>query len=153
MNFIDKICVEECNRFIRSVLSESDSASNNRSVLLSIQPEFADKIFNHTKKYEYRKVIFSADIKKVYVYSSSPISKIIGYFIIDDIIQGSPSYVWKKTSKDSGITKKYFDDYFNGYDKAYAIKIKSVKLFKKPIDPKSIIKNFRPPQNFMYYSE
>lgn len=150
MNLIDRICLEECNRFICSVLSESDSESNDRSVLLSIQPEFADKIFNNTKKYEYRKVIFGADIKKVYVYSTSPISKIIGCFTIDEIVEDSPSTIWKKTSKASGITKKDFDDYFNGYDKAYAIKIKSVRLFKNPIDPQSIIQNFRAPQNFMY---
>ena len=151
MNLINKICVEECNRFIRSVLNES--ASSNRSVILSIQPEFADKIFNHTKKYEYRKAIFSSDVKKVYVYSSRPICKIIGYFTIDEIVQGSPSTVWRKTSKDGGITREYFDDYFEGHDKAYAIKIKSVKRFKTPINPKSIIRNFRPPQNFMYYDE
>ena len=151
MNLINKICVEECNRFIRSVLRES--ASSNRSVILSIQPEFADKIFTQTKKFEYRKVMFSPNIKKVYVYASSPICKIIGYFIIDEIVQGSPSTVWKKTSRGSGITKEYYDNYFNGHDKAYAIKIKSVKLFKTPINPKSIIRNFRPPQNFMYYSE
>ena len=131
----------------------SRSASNNRSVLLSIRPEYANKIFNNSKKYEYRKVLFGLDVKKVYVYASRPISKIIGYFIIDDIIQGSPSMVWRKTFRDSGITKDYFDEYFKGHDKAYAIKIKSVNLFKKPIDPKSIIKDFRPPQNFMYYSE
>ena len=152
MNLIDKICVEECDRFIRSVLSESESASNNRSVLLSIQPKFADKIFDQSKKYEYRKVLFSSDIKKVYVYSSSPISQIIGYFTVDEIIQGSPSTVWRKTSRDSGITKEYFDDYFDGHDKAYAIRIKSVRKFKRPIDPRSIIRDFRPPQNFMYVS-
>ena len=151
VNHIDKICVEECSKFIHSVLSES--ASCNRSVILSIQPEFADKIFTQTKKYEYRKVMFSPNIKKVYVYASSPICKIIGYFIIDEIVQGSPSTVWKKTSRDSGITKEYYNDYFNGHDKAYAIKIKSVKQFKTPINPKNIIKNFRPPQNFMYYDE
>lgn len=148
MNYINRICLEECNKFIHFVLSESVS---NRSVILSIQPEFADKIFNHTKKYEYRKVMFSPDVKKVYVYASDPISKIIGYFTIEDILQGSPSTVWKKTSKQSGITKKYYDEYFNGHDKAYAIKIKSTKRFKKAVDPQSIIKDFRPPQNFMYH--
>ena len=149
MNLINRICVEECNRFINMVLSEPESVSKN--VILSIQPKFAEKIFDHSKKYEYRKVLFSPNVKKVYVYASDPISRIIGYFIIDDIVQGSPSTVWRKTSKDSGITKEFFDDYFDGHDKAYAIKIKSAKRFKKAVDPQSIIKDFRPPQNFMYY--
>ena len=126
---------------------------SNRSVILPIKPQFADKIFTQTKKYEYRKVIFGSDVKKVYVYVTKPFSRIIGYFIIDTIIQGSPSAVWDKTSKESGITKEFYDDYFVGHDKSYAIKIQSVKLFNTPIDPKSIIKNFRPPQSFIYYNE
>ena len=124
---------------------------SNRSVILPIKPQFADKIFDLSKTYEYRKVIFGSDVKKVYVYATRPISSIVGYFIIDKIIQGSPSAVWDKTSKESGITKEFYDDYFVGHDKSYAIKIQSVKLFNTPIDPKSIIKNFRPPQNFIYY--
>ena len=35
------------------------------TVLLSIKPEFAEKIFDGTKKYEFRKSIFkNADVKK-----------------------------------------------------------------------------------------
>ena len=126
---------------------------SNRSVILSIKPQYAEKIYNQTKTYEYRKAIFGDDVKKVYVYATKPISNIIGFFIINKIIQGSPSAVWDKTSKGSGITKEFYDDYFNGHNTSYAIKIKSVKLFNTPIDPKSIIKNFRHPQNFIYYNE
>jgi len=150
MNLINRICAEECRRFINSIIAEAKDKDARKNVILSIQPEFARKIFNHTKKYEYRKVMFSPDVKKVYVYVSEPISKIVGYFIIDDIVEGAPSSVWRKTSKHSGITKKYFNEYFDGHNKAYAIRIKSVKLFKTPIEPKKVIKDFRAPQNFMY---
>ena len=48
-------------------------------VVLSIKPEFANKIFEGTKKYEFRRAIFkNPNIKKVVVYSSSPVKKIIG---------------------------------------------------------------------------
>ena len=137
---------------ISDYIDLNESAPNNRSVILSIKPEFADKIFNQTKYYEYRKVLFGLDVKKVYVYASRPISKIIGYFIINDIIQGSPSFVWEITSEHGGITKDCFDSYFDGRKKAYAIQIKSVKRFKQAIEPKNIINNFRAPQNFMYFS-
>ena len=122
---------------------------SNRSVILSIKPQYAEKIFNQTKTYEYRKAIFGDDVKKVYVYATRPISSIIGYFIIDEIIEGTPSAIWEKTSKGSGITKEYYDDYFLGHDTAYAIKIKSPKLLDSPFE----IKDFRPPQNFIYYKE
>ena len=43
-------------------------------VLLSIKPEFADKIFNGTKKYEFRKSIFkNKDVDTVVVYPKSVI--------------------------------------------------------------------------------
>ena len=130
-----------------------ESTLSNRCVILSIKPQYADKIFSQTKIFEYRKSIFGSDVKKVYVYATRPISRIIGYFIVDEVLLGSPSAIWEKTSKGSGITKEFYDDYFNGHNTSYAIKIKSVKLFNTPIDPKSIIKDFRPPQNFIYYKE
>ena len=52
-------------------------------VLLSIKPEFADKIFNGTKKYEFRKSIFkNKDVDTVVVYASSPCKYIINWYTI-----------------------------------------------------------------------
>jgi len=57
------------------------------TVLLSIKPEFADKIFDGTKKYEFRRRIFKKEgVKKVIVYVTSPVQKIIGEFLIESII-------------------------------------------------------------------
>ena len=57
-------------------------------IILSIKPEFAAKIFEGTKKYEFRRAIFkNKNVKKVVVYASSPVQKIIGEFEIEDIIK------------------------------------------------------------------
>lgn len=67
-------------------------------VLLSIKPEFADKIFNGTKKYEFRKNIFkNKDVDTVVVYASSPWKYIIGEFKIDAILCGNVDSIWKQT--------------------------------------------------------
>jgi len=43
-------------------------------VLLSVKPEYAEKILDGKKKYEFRRAIFKRnDIEKIYIYSSSPI--------------------------------------------------------------------------------
>ena len=53
-------------------------------VLLSIKPEFVEKIFNGTKKYEFRKSIFkNKNIDTVVVYASSPWQYVIGEFKIE----------------------------------------------------------------------
>lgn len=103
-----------------------------KAVLLSIKPEFVHKIFAGLKKYEFRKQIFKdTSVKKVIVYSSSPEQRVVGEFEIDSILEGPPNVVWELTKNESGITKEFYASYFHGRDKAYAIKVASVRKYKK----------------------
>ena len=121
------------------------------NVILSIRPNFCKMIFCGQKVYEYRKRIFTrSDVDKVYVYASKPICKIVGFFTIDEVIEDTKTNIWAKTHIGSGISKEYFDAYFKNSDTAYAIKIGQVVKLDNPIDPKSVIKDFHAPQNFMY---
>ena len=121
------------------------------NVILSIRPNFCKMILSGQKKYEYRKRVFTrSDVDKVYVYATKPICRIVGYFAIDAMIENKKSYMWEKTHKDGGISKDFFDAYFKNSDTAYAIKIGQVVKLDNPIDPKSVIKDFHAPQNFMY---
>ena len=121
------------------------------NVIMSIRPTFCKLIFDGQKVYEYRKRVFKrTDINKVYIYASKPISSIVGYFTIKRIICDSPSIVWDMTHKQGGITKKLFNDYFKGHKLAHAIEIDEVVKFDTPIDPRKVIKDFTPPQNFTY---
>ncbi len=120
-------------------------------VLLAIKPEFAEKIFNGTKKVEYRRIIFKSDkITSIVVYASFPIQKIIGEFEIDEVLAGSPEHLWSETSKDAGISKLYFDQYFAEKGTGYAIRIKSVKKYRNPLCLKLDFKISHPPQSFQY---
>jgi len=119
-------------------------------VLLSIKPEFADSIFEGTKKFEFRKVIFkNSGIKTVVVYASSPVQKVIGEFEIESIINDELSALWKKTKEFAGISEDFFFEYFLNRDRGYAIQIKKVKKYKKAL---CLRENFNttPPQSFMY---
>jgi predicted transcriptional regulator len=119
-------------------------------VLLSIKPKYADKIFDGTKKYEFRKVIFkNSNIRTVVVYSSSPVQQVIGEFEIENILSSAPKDVWTKTKEFSGISKEFFFEYFADKEVAHAIKIKSVKKYKKPLNIKSEF-NVSPPQSYLY---
>jgi len=121
------------------------------NVILSIRPTFCKMIFSGQKKYEYRKRVFTrSDVDKVYVYATKPICRIVGYFTIDEVIEDIKTNIWEKTHIGGGISKEYFDVYFKNSDTAYAIKIGQVVKLDTPIDPKSVIKDFHAPQNFMY---
>ncbi|NJK95928.1 MAG: ASCH domain-containing protein [Bacteroidales bacterium] len=119
-------------------------------VLLSIKPEFADKIFAGIKKYEFRRSLFkNPNIKTVVVYSSSPVQKVIGEFDIESILSGEPTDLWNATKEFAGINKKYFFDYFKSKEKGYAIKIKETRVYDEALCIKEHY-NATPPQSFMY---
>ena len=122
------------------------------NVLLSIKPKYANAILNGEKEYEFRKVIFKdRNVERVYIYSSSPVKKIVGIFIVGDIIEDHPKRIWKKCHKKSGVEKEDFFDYFNGSEKGYAIKIDNLEPIEDPIDPRSLTSDFVPPQSFCYF--
>lgn len=122
-------------------------------VVLSIKPEFADKIFDGTKKFEFRKVIFkNPDVKKIIVYASSPVQKIIGEFEIDYIINHDIETLWDKTKSQSGISKDYFFEYFEDRKHGFAIKIKNTRLYKIPKCIRADY-NLIPPQSFLYLNQ
>ncbi len=119
-------------------------------VVLSIKPEFANKIFAGTKKYEFRRAIFkNSNVKKVIVYSSSPVKKIIGEFEIDRIITHDLETLWGITKKYSGISEDFFFQYFGNKEHGFAIKIKNTKLYRIPKCIREDYKLF-PPQSFLY---
>lgn len=120
------------------------------NVILSIKPEFVEKIFSGEKKYEYRKVLFKQKVDTVYIYASRPISKIVGEFKIEEIICDTPENIWNLTKEQSGVTKKFFYKYYEGKDKGVALKIKDCKEYEEGVNPGSLVTNFKVPQSFIY---
>jgi predicted transcriptional regulator len=119
-------------------------------VLLSIKPEFAFKIFEGKKKFEFRKVIFkNPNIKTVVVYASSPVQQVIGEFEIDNILTLHPNQLWEMTEQHSGISEDFFNTYFADRKVGHAIKIKKVKKYKTPLNLKENF-NVVPPQSYVY---
>lgn len=119
-------------------------------VLLSIKPEFAFKIFDGTKKFEFRKSIFkNKDVKTVVVYASSPVQQVIGEFEIEKILNLELDVLWNLTQDFSGISEDFFYEYFADKELGYAIKIKKAKKYSKPKNLREEF-NLFPPQSFAY---
>lgn len=124
------------------------------SVLLSIKPVFAERILNGQKQYEFRKVIFrNTDVKKVYIYASAPISKVIGEFQIGGILKMPPDQLWQESCKGAGITKDFFDSYFLEREYGYAIKIARVCRYPDPLELGKHFNIKQAPQSFVYIPE
>jgi predicted transcriptional regulator len=120
-------------------------------VLLSIRPAHVANILAGTKTFEFRRRIFARkDIKRVLIYCTKPVGRFVGEFEIADILCERPDRLWKKTRSGSGISKEFFDTYFEGREAGYALRIGRVRAFSKHIVPGEVIQDFSPPQSFMY---
>lgn len=119
-------------------------------VLLSIKPEFVDKIFAGDKKYEFRRAIFkNPEVDTIVVYATSPIQKVVGEIFIESILYEQVNSLWNLTYKDAGISEEKFFQYFGGRNFGYAIKINKTTKYEQPI---SLEDNYgiAPPQSFAY---
>lgn len=120
-------------------------------VLLAIKEEYASKIFDGTKKYEFRKSIFKDErVKTIVVYVSAPVQQVIGEFDIEKVYKDDPENIWEQTKEQSGVSKDFFDLYFLNRNSAYAIEIKKTRKYRKP---KALLEDFNmsfAPQSYVY---
>lgn len=119
------------------------------NLLISIKPTFVEKIISKEKRYEFRKSIFRKKVNKIFIYSTAPEKKIIGYFEPHKIIKDNPANLWDFFSDEAGISEKDFFKYFEMRNEGYAIKIDNLRIFDNPIDV-SCLKDFNAPQSFKY---
>jgi predicted transcriptional regulator len=119
------------------------------NVLLSIKPEFALEIFRGTKRFEYRRIIFKEPVESIVVYASAPTKRVIGEFLVKDILFEDLHSLWSKTKQHSGISRNYFYSYFSDKDKGYAIKVGRTFKYKTPYLLDDLY-GIRPPQSFVY---
>jgi predicted transcriptional regulator len=119
-------------------------------LLLSIQPVIARRITGGKKKYEYRRAMFQQKVRHIYLYSSSPVRKIVCRFTFGGCLSGTIDEIWQKTGRLSAAREDEYREYFEGTGRAYAILIEDLEVFDPPLDPYACIPGFRPPQSFRY---
>ena len=100
-------------------------------ILLAIKSRTAFKIMSGEKRYEYRKRV-GKNVKRIVIYSTLPVKKVIGEAQVLDVIKGSPMEVWNSTKDYSGTTMDSFFEYFKDTSIAYAYKLGRVSLYKEP---------------------
>ena len=118
-------------------------------MLLSIHPEYADKILSGEKKFEFRKVRCRQDVNKIVIYVTSPVMQIVGEAEVLDIIEDEPEIVWEKTKSHAGVSREFYDNYYKGKEKAIAYKLGHVSKYETTVSLSDFgIRSV--PQSFVY---
>ncbi|MDR3256767.1 MAG: hypothetical protein LBT18_03890 [Endomicrobium sp.] len=121
-------------------------------ILLSIKPEYVEKIFDNTKRYEYCCIPAKNNVDSIIIYCTYPVKKIVGGLKIKSVLMKPPITLWKMTRHNAGISKDRFYEYFNGKPIAYAYEIESVVKYRTHKDMDDYGISF-PHQSFVYFVE
>lgn len=119
------------------------------SILLSIKPEYADKILLGEKKFEYRKHISVKKIDKIVIYSTYPVQKIVGEVDVIGVLSMKKTPLWENTKQYSGITRKKYREYFSNSKQAYAYILSNPKRYLKDKSLEELDVKYAP-QGFIY---
>lgn len=127
-------------------------------LLLSIRPEYANKIFNRTKTVELRRIrprlLNEGD--RVVVYVSSPQQAVVGSFKVDNIVEKPVTELWEEVEKLAGISHEDFYDYYYGARLGVGIFLKDIHRFSQPVELHRLrnkLPNLKPPQSFRYLTD
>jgi len=125
-------------------------------LLLSIKPEYANKILDGEKSIEFRRVRPNVEAGDLcLIYASGAQRALIGAFEVGGVVETSAPNMWRKWGKHAGADRATFMNYFDGSKSAYGILIRNSERLKKEIPLVSLRKlftGFRPPQSFRYLS-
>jgi predicted transcriptional regulator len=120
-------------------------------ILLSIKPEYAEKILNGTKRFEYRRSVFrNQAVRSVVIYATKPLGKVVGEFEIGGVISDTPRSLWSSTKEHSGISRAFFMQYFENRETAFAIRVMNPTRYDEPLQLQDLVGSSPAPQSFRY---
>lgn len=126
----------------------------SKSALISIHPEYADKILNGEKTLEFRRKWAVKHVDTIYIYATSPVQRIVGSASVKQVTTGTNNCLWNLSKeKKGGISREKLFAYLDGVKTGVAIELNNANRFNIKVDPKLTLgKDFRPPQSFRYLS-
>lgn len=119
--------------------------------MLPIKPEYAERILNGTKKFEYRRRL-AKGVDTILLYETAPVKKVVGEVKVIGTRTTAPCILWADTWGASGITKEDYDKYFEDSWWGGAYVLGDATRFKKPKELKDYGINYTP-QSYVYIRE
>ena len=120
-------------------------------ILISIKPQFVEKIRRGEKKFEFRRVLpRHQEISHIIVYASKPVGKVVGEITVAGFLTLTVDEMWNTTKDISGLTREEFFNYFHDKENAHAIAIESYRDYEQPIPLGVLLPGKVPPQSYCY---
>jgi predicted transcriptional regulator len=124
------------------------------NLLISVRPEYAIKILSREKTVELRRRFpeLEGQDANALIYSSSPVSAIVGRARILEVTRLSVSQIWADHRDRACISRRAFYDYFAGLRFGFAIFLSDAAWLNRQLSAAHIEKRYGivPPQSYRY---
>jgi predicted transcriptional regulator len=129
------------------------SGTQQRSLLLSVRPRFADAILDSSKTVELRRTrIHTEPGMLVVLYSSTPVKAIVGTARVRHVESLTPDVLWRRVATSCSVSRREFDDYFCDATLAHGLHLSDPRRLALPV-PLDLLRSrlgAQPPQSFRY---
>jgi predicted transcriptional regulator/DNA-binding XRE family transcriptional regulator len=127
---------------------------SGRDVILSVRPQYSNKIIQGVKTIELRRrfPLVTPQGTTVYIYSASPVRAMIGSAKIVEVIKLPVPDIWRRFGKLAHIDRRHFNEYFDGANEGFAIRLTQARPFTRQLELTELRNRFgfEPPQSFIY---
>ena len=129
-------------------------APEERALLLSLRPRFAELVLAGAKTVELRRVRPTVPPGAVtLLYASAPTCALLGVAAVVAVHVAVHERIWRRHGRHTGITRIEYDAYFEGTSDAVAITLTAVRRLPQPVPLPELRRGrewFHPPQSFRY---
>ncbi|MCY3922165.1 MAG: ASCH domain-containing protein [Chloroflexi bacterium] len=133
---------------------EIEALDQNRMIVLSLKPRFAEAILAGTKTVELRRTTPKIEIPtRALLYASTPVRALLGTCIITDVRTANLTALWREYGSRSELSYNEFKHYFDGLDVGTALTLSHQRPLDRMVplqDLRAKPRGFRPPQSFAY---
>jgi len=123
-------------------------------LLISIRPQYAEKILSGEKTIEFRRVrpnVQAGDL--CLMYASGAQRALVGAFTVGGVVATTASSMWRKWRRQSGTDRASFMSYFDGTEIAYGLLVQCSEPLGVDIPLeglRTLWPGFHPPQSFRF---
>ena len=136
------------------MIGEIEALDQDRMIVLSLKPRFAEAIFAGTKTVELRRTRPRIEVPtRALLYATTPVRALLGTCIITDVISADLTALWREYGSRSDLTHNEFKRYFEGLGVGTALTLAHQQPLDRVVPLQELRakpRGFRPPQSFAY---
>lgn len=133
---------------------EIETLDQDRMIVLSLKPRFAEAILAGTKTVELRRTTPKIEVPtRALLYASTPVRALLGTCIITDVRTANLTALWREYGSRSELSHNEYKRYFEGLDIGTALILAHQRPLDRMVplqDLRAKPRGFRPPQSFAY---